>query len=124
MTFLSLNRFKHDLSISQQLLFPQGIYGFEEERVFSLSPSKTSPYLLFQSRRTLEIAFLVVDPFCIHPEFNPEITKNDLDNIGVADEATLLLLSIVNKKTTPISLNLKAPLLIDWDQRLGCQIVL
>jgi len=123
-----LNRFKRPIfdtwPFEVSLTFPKGLLGFETLTRFALVGHKNeSPYLRLESEENEAISFVVIDPFPINPYYEPVITQKDIKDIGVVGEAKLIILTIVNPKERPFTMNLEAPLLIYWHKRRGKQIL-
>ncbi len=56
-----------------KLHFPDGLFGFEEEKEFFLLPFEGSEnsLLCFQSAATPGLAFVAVNPFTLNPNYAP-----------------------------------------------------
>jgi flagellar assembly factor FliW len=67
----------------------------------------------------------VVNPFIIKPDFNPEVEDELLKSLGdLTDENIVVLVSVtVPEEIERISANLKAPFIINSDERKGTQVV-
>lgn len=111
------------------LTFPEGVLGFPNETQYILleHTSEGSPFKWLQSLENPELAFIVVDPFYLEPRFQFEIDLDTERMIGTADSGACAVMAIVNvPRDTPIHMtaNLKAPLLVNVENRLGRQVVL
>lgn len=123
MTSLSLNRFNRSPQpFSAQLRFSAGLHGYEEYKDFFLcSDEEKHPYLWLMAS---EVTFLVVDPLLICSSYRPTLLQRDLDYLRVGPGAQqLFLLAIVQRRKEGDTLNLAAPLLIDWGRKTGRQIL-
>ena len=71
--------------------FPAGIIGFEEEQAFLLLPFEGGGggMLCLQSVRTPALAFVVLDPFSLMPDYAPELEPAELRQFGVAEVGDL-----------------------------------
>ena len=71
--------------------FPAGIIGFEEEQAFLLLPFEGSGggMLCLQSVKTPELAFVVLDPFSLHLDYQPELEPAELKQFGVSETGEL-----------------------------------
>lgn len=113
---------------SQDVIFlPDGILGFESMKRFTLLPLR--PELSLKSLQSLEepaLAFVVIDPMQVRPDYHPSILKNDLTAIGVKDlnEATMYALVSVSPGANQITANLLAPLVVNSRLGIGRQVVL
>ena len=68
-----------------KLHFPDGLFGFEEEKEFFLLPFEGSEnsLLCFQSAATPGLAFVAVNPFTLNPNYAPVLTPGELKAMGV-----------------------------------------
>ena len=70
-----------------------------------------------------EIALAVVSPRRFVPDYQVRVTRNDLAAVALKPEEQICVLAIVNKHDRSITLNLKAPLLINFERRVGRQVI-
>lgn len=127
MPFRRLNRFKRPLAqlFRAELCLVEGLHGFESHKHFVLyGKEEEAPFLWLESKEDTRISFVVIDPFIICPGYSPKISRADLQQLNAAEDAELILLAIVNTLETPYTMNLAAPLLINWAQKKGKQILL
>jgi len=111
------------------ITFRFGVFGFGSQTRFVLAevPEREVPFKLLQSVDDAEVGFLVLP---IDVGQGP-ISRNDLEracaDLGI-DLQALVALAIVTLRADsdagPGTINLKAPVLIDSERRLGCQYVL
>jgi len=114
------------------ITFPRGIYGFEHCRRFFLhrEPFRGRPVEAWlawlQSVEDGDVAFLVMDPAVAFPTYRPAVPKADLETVGLAAQAdgALLVIAVVPPDTRDITVNLRAPLLVNPAERLGVQVIL
>jgi flagellar assembly factor FliW len=103
------------------------ILGFDRlQHYIILIQDKKTPLCWLQSLEDGAVAFVVIDPRMVKPDYRPEIDKVHRAFLGISQEEDMCLLSIVTIRREPFGLtaNLRAPLVINMDQRLGSQIVL
>lgn len=108
---------------SQIITFRYGLFGFEEYNTFALLDSGTPPFFWLQSLDEKDVAFIVLIPERILPDYYPEVTVEELSAIeltGSADENALLL-AIVTVREEGMTMNLQGPLYINKSARLGLQ---
>lgn len=111
------------------LTFPEGVLGFPGEKRYILleHTSEGSPFKWLQSLDNPDLAFIVVEPFTVDPRYVFEIDVDTERLIGTADPTSCAAMSIVNvPRDNPIRMtaNLKAPLVVNVESRVGRQIVL
>ncbi|MBR2894353.1 MAG: flagellar assembly protein FliW [Oscillospiraceae bacterium] len=108
--------------------FPNGLYGFEEESEFVLLPfeGSHSTLLCLQSTKTPALAFIVMDPFSILPDYAPVLQPTELSNLGVQDSGELCyyVMCVVKKPISDSTVNLKCPIVIHPNTRVSAQIIL
>ncbi len=102
--------------------------GFPESNSFVLLPhSSTSPFMWFQSLDNPKLAFVVIQPAVINPEYSPTINSQVSSELMVSagDELELLLiLTIPAGPPSEITANLLGPIVINAKKRLAKQMLL
>ena len=108
--------------------FPNGLYGFEDEHEFLLIPFDGSQgtLLCLQSRNTSGLAFIVMDPFSLQPDYTPSLQKAELSALGVGDSGDLCyyVMCVVRDPIGESTVNLKCPIAIHPTTRVSAQIIL
>lgn len=68
------------------LSFPNGLFGFEDEKEFALLPFHGSDgnLLCFQSTKTPGLAFVAMNPFSLNPSYTPVLSQEELDFMQVS----------------------------------------
>jgi len=109
----------------QRIAFPRGLYGFEESRSFALLDSGHPPFYWLQSLEEVEVAFILVNPYLVEPEYALDIAPSDLEEIDDPDPDDLLVFSIVTipRDGGAIRCNLQGPIIINRRERLGRQSI-
>ena len=112
----------------ETLAFPAGIFGFEEEHSFLLLPFDGSHgnMLCLQSTATPALAFIVLDPFALKPDYAPVLRKPELQQFGVADTGELgfYVLCAVKKPVSDSTVNLRCPLVVHPETRVARQVIM
>ena len=108
--------------------FENGIMGFEEYVHYTLifNAEKKGNIMWLQSLDEPELAFTVMDPMKIVPEYNPVVEDEWLAPLGeVETEDDYFLLSVVTVPSdlTKMTANLKAPIVINMKTMKACQII-
>jgi flagellar assembly factor FliW len=111
------------------LSLPGGILGFPDDRRYILLEHniESSPFRWLQSLDSPELAFIVVDPALVDPRYRIDLDRDSALCIGTSDPADCAIVAIVNvPRDNPIAMtaNLKAPVVINAENRVGRQIVL
>lgn len=110
------------------LQFPDGIFGFEDEKEFLLIPfdGGDGSLLCFQSVATPMLAFVAVNPFFLTKEYAPILSKKELGIMGVScsEELCYYTLCVVREPLSDSTVNFKCPVVINDVTRQARQIIL
>ncbi|OGH04471.1 MAG: hypothetical protein A2600_04235 [Candidatus Lambdaproteobacteria bacterium RIFOXYD1_FULL_56_27] len=109
------------------LIFPEGPLGFPECTRFTLiEEEKSHPFMMLQSLDLPTLAFVVLDPLVVRPDYHFNVTLNDLKLIKATETENLLVYCIVTmaKEIKDVTVNLQGPLVINPGTKLGHQFVL
>ena len=117
-----------DYECGDVLTFPAGLFGFEEEREFLLLPFEGSAetMLCFQSIQTPALAFVVMNPFALLPDYEPVLQSHELEELEVKEstELAFYVLCVVKNPVADSTVNLKCPVSINPDTRVARQVIL
>ncbi len=106
------------------VLFPAGLLGMQHLRHWLLlSDACNAAVAWLQSAESDELAFAVVSPRRFAPHFQLRIGRRELQSLGLESLSDAEVLAIVGQSELGLTLNLKAPLVIDLERRLGRQVV-
>jgi len=105
--------------------FPKGLPGFEllkeyniqqYDELFSVLISVTNP----------SVAFIIVNPFEFYPNYELDVPDDLLEEIEITNRDQVNIRCIVtwNSDRNKVTLNLLAPIIINFDRHSGKQIVL
>jgi len=103
------------------------ILGFEKlKRYILLAQNEKTPFGWLQSIDDGAVAFVVINPQVVKSDYEPEIKDVDVNLLEIEQAADVLLMSIVTIRQNPVSIsvNLRAPIVINAKKRLAKQIVL
>jgi flagellar assembly factor FliW len=105
---------------------PMGILGFEQTKdyIHVVKPDE-EPFGWLQVEGNPMLAFVVIDPFVILPEYKPDIPPADVEFLGLKDATDALLLGIVTiQGRNRATVNLKGPLIINRHTLTGKQVII
>lgn len=106
------------------VLFPRGIVAFEDCRHWVLLGDDGNPTLAWlQSVSRAEVAVPVVSPRRFLPEYAVRVARGQLASLEFSQFDQVFVLAIVSQSDGDLTLNLKAPLVINLDRRLGRQVI-
>ncbi len=109
------------------LTFPKGLFGFEEEQRFLLLPfSGNGTLFSLQSLTTSNLAFVVMDPFSLKGDYEPDVADGELASVRLeeGDPLSLYTLCAVRNPVSESTVNLKCPVVINNAKRLAVQVIL
>jgi flagellar assembly factor FliW len=109
------------------ITFTQPIIGFQEYRRYVLLPGPENSALRWlQSTDSGELAFIVMNPFTVAPDYRIDLQSQEMAELAVTSisELDIYTLVVVPQDRTQIRTNLKAPILINPKHRLGKQTIL
>ncbi len=122
---ISTTRFgRLELKTEELLVFPSGILGLEDCREWVLLADAENDALgWLQSTTRREVALAVVSPRRFVPGYQARISRSELAPLDLADVRQAQVLVVVGKNEGGITLNLKAPLVINLQRRTGRQVI-
>ena len=107
----------------------QGIIGFPNLNHFTLifdsEKEEKSGIMWLQSLDDGEVAIPVLVPTELMPEYNPTVNNELLEGLGSLTPENIYVLGTVTvpKDIRRISVNLKAPIIVNTDTNRGCQLI-
>ncbi len=119
-----------DIEPSKIIHFENGIVGFPELQdfalIYDLEKGNNAGIRWMQSIQEPAFALPVMDPLLVKPEYNPQVDDEVLKPIGnlEPDELLVLVTVTVPKDLKLMSVNLRAPLVINVAERKAVQLVL
>lgn len=110
------------------ITFPNGIFGFEENRRFILIrfEDENGGLLCLQNIENEQLAFVVINPFCFMPGYKPVLTEAELKKLEVASSEELLFYNIcvLDEDIEKSSVNLRCPLAVNGETKQAAQVIL
>jgi flagellar assembly factor FliW len=93
---------------------------------FTLTPETNAPPFFRIRCTTMDLSYVVIDPFIPTPDYAPEFSDADLTELGITADITPIVLAIVNfsRGAEEVTLNLTGPLLINPKTGKSKQVVL
>ncbi len=110
------------------LHFARGIFAFEDEHEFLLLPFADSDgaLLCLQSLQTPSLAFVLMNPFSLKPDYAPVLQPEELKGLGVEDSRELCFytMCVVKSPVAESTLNLKCPVAVNDETGQAMQVIL
>lgn len=122
---------KIDIDDSKIITLDKGIIGFPDLKKFTLifdseKENEGTPGIMwFQSMDEPQFAMPVIIPNYVVPDYNPIVNDELLDGLGELNEKNLYVITTISvpEDITKMTVNLKAPLIINTDTLKGAQII-
>ncbi len=113
-----------DIDSSDMLRFPNGLIGLETEHQWVLlaDPNNNAVGWL-QSVDQPGTALAVVSPRRFVKDYRIRVGQSQLNVLKLGPQDRIYALCVLSKDDERITMNLRAPVLINLDQRLGCQAI-
>jgi len=104
--------------------FPEGLLGLRDCQTWVLLADAENDTLgWLQSTLRPDIALAVVSPRCFVPTYQLRLPRSELAPLQLGEVTQAQVLAIVGKNDQAITLNLKAPLVINLAARTGRQVI-
>lgn len=111
--------------------FPEGLPGFEDQKKFAFLPytvdEDNSPFAYMQSVQDPDLTLLLADPFLFFKHYSLNLNDEDAAQLGLSDsEETAGVYGVVAvpEKIEQMTVNLVAPIVVNWKEQKGMQIIL
>lgn len=112
------------IEVDDILLFPRGLIAFEDCRHWVLLADDQNPALgWLQSVSRGDVAMATISPRRFWPEYRLRMERNQLLPLELSTWDQAYVLALLSRGERSLTVNLKAPLVINLDRRLGRQIV-
>ena len=122
---VSTTRFGNvEIEADDILLFSGGIYGFEDCRHWVLlADAENEAVAWLQCISKPDVAVPVISPRRFLPDYQVRVARSQLDALELSAPDLAYVLVIVNRNDDALTANLKAPLIVNLDRRVGRQVV-
>ena len=115
-----------EVDVSKVINFEAGLIGFENCKQYMLihdSEKEDGKIVWLQSIDEPELALPVIDPLVIVPDYNPTVEDELLKSLGDNGMPLVLAVITVPQDITKMTVNLKAPIVINPTLLKGCQMI-
>lgn len=107
--------------------FNEGLIGVSEKKNFILIEKEDfHPFKYLQSVDDPKFTLVVISPFFVEQEYEFDVHKDDLKSIGVTGKDDFIIFAVVvfSDKIEEITVNLRAPILINIKTKAAKQVLL
>ena len=115
-----------EVATASEVRLPMGLLGFEHLKDYLLvSNPGEEPFLWLQVKDDGLVAFIVVNPFLVAPDYRPDLPQADVDFLEIGKPDDAILFNIVTLHAGGrATVNLKGPIVINRQTMTGKQVVL
>lgn len=117
-----------ELEFSEDMLihFPKGMIGFEKCRRFLIvNDEDYEPFRWLIAVDEEEIGFPVLNPFLVTQNYDKELPHRLVKRLLNHDQAIdMFCVVTLNGEGGKVTINLKSPIVIDYDEKRGEQLIL
>ncbi|MBC8001688.1 MAG: flagellar assembly protein FliW, partial [Opitutaceae bacterium] len=108
-----------------RIQFPLGLLGFEQIKEYELlADPAEEPFMWLQMVNSTSQSFLVVPPTTIVPDYDPEISPEDVAFLELREPGDALLVNIVTLRgRQEATANLKGPIVINRHTLIAKQVI-
>ena len=107
--------------------FEEGLIGFSEHKNFSImEDTNIAPFRVLQCVNNDQLAFYVLDPTIVMKDYQRLIPEREWEALGMVEGSARLAFAICIIGSSPAdsSGNFQAPILVNYKQMIGRQIIL
>ena len=118
-----------DLVEDKVIHVPSGLFGFPDSKRYTLlEHRKGSPFVWLQSVDNGSLAFVLIDPLLVKPDYEVRISPEDINELQLVDAPdgiqTLVIVNITSGEKMELTVNLLGPIVINTKKKFGKQIIL
>lgn len=112
--------------IEMKVYFEEGIPGFLDLRFFQIKQQeKGSPFFLLVSLENPSIEFGLINPFSFFSNYEFQVDQQMKGQLGINDDTAIIVLNIVTiQGGGEVTVNMKAPVIINLDNQKAKQVIL
>jgi flagellar assembly factor FliW len=113
-----------EIDVKQILTFNQPIYGFVDQKyAFLQDPGVGTEIAWLQSLDQPSLCFILVDIRAVFPQYRPDLPREATELLG-RGKYDYWGIAVIKEDFTKSTVNLKSPVLINWDTGFGAQMIL
>jgi flagellar assembly factor FliW len=104
---------------------PLGLLGFESVKSYALlADPQEAPFLWLQMLEEPKASFLVMNPFLVFPDYQPDLSDDDVAFLGLRGPEEAAIFNIVTLRGRgSATINLKGPIVINRRTLVAKQII-
>lgn len=104
---------------------PDGLLGFEHVKKYVLlAQPQEAPFMWLRMIENADKRFLVISPVHVLPDYQPDISSEDVRFLGLTGPEDALVVNIVTlRPNRPPTVNLKGPIVINRNSLIAKQVI-
>lgn len=120
---------KVEIADDKIITFEKGLMGFDDYKKYTIIYDSTEDgkdgIMWLQSLDEVSLALPVIDPMIVKTDYDPVVDDVVLDSIGIGEKTEFLVLvtMTVPSDITKMTVNLKAPIVINAENLKACQVI-
>ena len=103
-----------------------GLFGFTNFSKYIMVPHRQpGPFLWLQSLEKADLAFPLLDPHLVYPDYLLEISRAEADALGIDDieQVAIYVVAAARSGSREIRLNMQGPIIVNRQNRQAMQVV-
>lgn len=109
--------------------FNRAIFGFESSKNYIILKDQPEDDIMYlQSVDNENLHFVIVDPYSILPDYEPQLSKDDMDILKIKksdiSDLKYMLIAVIPEKVENSVVNLRSPIVINPHNKEAIQAVL
>ena len=123
-----------EIDEEQLILFPFGLYGFEEYTRFALLHDEEDTSGIFRWLQSVDeefLCFTVMEPGLVCGDYSPKLPENALNRLGASENDAVdgedliyLVITVVSDEIENSTVNLLSPIIINSKNKVAAQTIL
>ena len=112
------------VEVEDILHFPNGLIGFEQQQHWVLLGDAENESLgWLQSVQDAAVALPVISPRRLAGDYQVRVAKSQIEPLELGTDDQAFVLNVINRRNDEFTVNLRAPVIINLDRRLGRQVM-
>jgi len=118
-----------EIDEAEVILFPFGVYGFEEHNRFILihdEDDESGIFMWLQAVDDENLCFIVMEPETIDANYSPRLPDGILRKVNAETEADIryIVMSVIRQDIEKSTVNLLSPIVLNPTKKVALQVVL
>lgn len=117
-----------EYDIEDTVTLVEGLFGFPDLKHYLplCLGDEDDPMIMFQSTEQPEVAFMLMNPIFLCPDYSPCLTPEELSYLKVKDcgDLSYYVICVIKDNYLDNTVNLKCPIAINPLTRMGMQVIL